>query len=157
MCTVIVTIIVIKLATVQLHTNLGCWRNSASASPFSALSIHLYMGGPVVTFCSSMIFWTMSTKMIHSSRVTEANLGILITYFPEVLSLGVLWRIWSIYSKASSSSFSSLARGMINLTNLLGWVLVFWGICFVCLVNLAMYREVTLLCPNLKIGWRKTL
>ena len=91
--------------------------------------IHLYMGWPLVAFCPLRLFWTRSTKMIHSSGVPESNLGILIMYFPEVVSPGVLWHVSSIYSKATISSFSSLAKGMIVLTNLLGWVLVFLSSC----------------------------
>ena len=57
-------------------------------------------------------------------------MGILIMYFPEVVSLRVLWRIWLIYSKGSSLSFSGLAKGMIGLTNLLGRIFVFEGVQF---------------------------
>ena len=47
------------------------------------------MGGPVVTFCPTRVLWANSKKMIHSSEVSESNLGILIAYFPEVESLRV--------------------------------------------------------------------
>ena len=120
------------------------------------------MGGSVVTFCPTRLFWTKSTKMIHSSGVLESNLSNLIMFFPEVVSLGVLWHKWSIYSKSSSLLFSSQARGMIGLTNLLGWV--YWLIWELVpqvspffLSHLAICGEVTLLCPMLKIGWHKTL
>ena len=123
--------------------------------------MHLYMSGSVVIFYPTRLFWTKFTKMIHSSGVLESNLGILITYFPEALSSGVLWHIWSIYSKASSLSFSGLARGMIPIC--LGEFSFFWKFVpqfspfLFFLLNLSICREVTLLCPMLKIYWRKTL
>ena len=162
MCTVIVTITIVKLVIFWQPTKLACWRNLALVSLFSTFSMHLYMGRPVVTCCPTRLFWTKSTKMIHFSRVPESNLGILIIYFSKVVSLGVLWYLWSIYFEASSSCFSGLARGMMGLTSFLGWVLDFLGNLFlnfhhfVCLVNLAICWEVKLLCPMLKICLRKT-
>ena len=74
----------------QLPTKSAYWVNLALASPFSALSTYLYMGGPVVIFYATNVFWTNSTKMLHFSAVPESNLEILITY---VLSPGVLWHV----------------------------------------------------------------
>ena len=77
------------------------------------------MGGQVVTFYPTRLFWTGLTKIVYSSGVPDLNLGILTTYLPEVLSQGVLWHKASLYLVGSSSSFSGLARGMTGLTNLL--------------------------------------
>ena len=157
-----VAITVVNLETVQLPTKLAYWRNSAWTSPLITLFIHLSKSGPVVTFYPTRLFWITPTKMIHSSGVPESKLRISMMYFPEVVSLEILWHIWSIYSKASSSSFFCLTRGMIGLTYYLGWYFIFLGYLslnfnhFVCLVNFVICREVTFLCPMLKTGRCKT-
>ena len=66
MCTIIMAITTLKLGTLQLPIKLTCCLNLALKSPFCTHSMHLYMGGPVVTFCPTKTFWTKSTKMIHS-------------------------------------------------------------------------------------------
>ena len=73
------------------------WIKLALTSPFSNLSIHLKIGGSVVTFCHTKAFWITFTKIINSPGVPGSNIGILILYFPEVELLGVLWQIWSVY------------------------------------------------------------
>ena len=59
-----------------------------------------------MTFSCTKTFWTKSTKIILNSGVPEANLGILITHFPEVLLLWILWYIWSLSLLGWLSSFS---------------------------------------------------
>ena len=138
MCTVIVAIIILILTIVQLPTKLACWVNLALLSPISIISILLYMSGPVVTFCPTKVFWTKSTKIIYFSGVPESNLGMLITYFPKIISPRVLWHVWSIYSHGSKSYFAERSRDIIGLTNsqdcflfLGGYNPPFWLFCFI--------------------------
>ena len=79
-------ITVVKLLTVRLSAKLACLVKLALASPFSIFYMHLYVGEPVVAFCPTNAFWTKSTKIILSSDVPKSNMGIVITYLPEVLS-----------------------------------------------------------------------
>ena len=68
MYTIIVAITKVKLVTVQLPTKLVYWRNSSLASPFRTLSLHLYMGEPVVTVCPTGLFWNSSKwSILHEA------------------------------------------------------------------------------------------
>ena len=109
---VIVIITTEKLLTVWLPVKLACWRNLALRSPFSNISILLYMGELVVTFWLTKTFWTKSKKMIHSSGVPKSNIKILITHFPELESFRELWYIWSTYLLVSKFSISG--RSLVN-------------------------------------------
>ena len=73
-----------------MPAKIACCRNLALASPLRTLSMNSYMGGPEVTFCPPRLFWTRSQKVNHSSGVPDSNIGILMTYLPEVESPGVL-------------------------------------------------------------------
>ena len=86
----LVAISTVKLPTVQLPIKLAYLVNLTLVSPFSNYSMHLYMGGPIVTFFPTKDFWIKSTMIINSSGIPELNLGILIIYLPEVLLPGVL-------------------------------------------------------------------
>ena len=66
-----------KRGMVIVANKLACLVNSTLASPFGTLSIHLYMGGPVVIFYPTNAFWTKFTKIIHSSGIPDSNLGII--------------------------------------------------------------------------------
>ena len=88
MGTVIVVITVVKLATAQPPTKLIFLRSFGIIIQHSFhVLLHRWTNSK---FCPSRLFCTKSTKMIISSGVPASNLGILITYFPEVVSLGVL-------------------------------------------------------------------
>ena len=153
MYTVIDAITAVKLATVQLPTTLACWRNTSLASPFSTLSMHLHMGWLVVTFCPARLFWTEFTKMIYSKGVLESNLAILILYFPEIVSPGVLW-LWSFklilfWSDKRNDWFDQFAWATFCL---MGDEILHFN---KCLAYFTICGELLLLCLMLKIGRNK--
>ena len=156
MSTVIMAITVVKLPTVRLRTKLACWANSALASPFSILSMHLYMGKPVVTFCPTKTFWTKSTKIIHSSGVPESFNHVLAW---STIAWSNMTRIVYILAWLEIFLFWTFKRNnWINQLSRLGFL--FLGdfiLHFVLLSYLAICGQVTLLCPIMKIGWRKDL
>ena len=115
----------------RLAIKLACWVNSSLVSPFSTLSMHLYMDGPVLTFYATQAFWTKSTKITHSSGVPESNLGILITYLAKVLLWPrLLFHKLSIDLLGPRYSFSGRFSRIIWLTNSIDFGFFFLVISF---------------------------
>ena len=79
-------------------------------------------------FSPRRLFWIRFTKMIHSSKVQDRNLGIFMKYFPKVPSPGVLWHIRStcLGSLSSSLTFPVWLEGWLVSQINLGNFLPFW-------------------------------
>ena len=154
MCTVIVAITIVKLATVQLPTKLKeiqFWRHLSA--PFPCICtwveqqwhfVKVHKDDPL--FRSTRIQSMDSDEILSWSSIS----GSIMTRIVNILQSIKVVLFWSgqrndWFNQFAWVSFGCFGNLLLNLHHI------------VRLVNLAIRGEVTLLCPMLKIGRRKTL